>query len=87
MLNEFKPGELPGGDVKGASEDNTSYKRIEEQAKATFKTCLEELRLFGWMQTGMTYSRAFSTSWLSLEHYPKFTVFEFSHSISRLRYV
>ena len=62
MLNDFKPGELPGGDVKGASKDTTNYARIEEEAKAIYETCLKELRLFGWMQTGMTCSRAFSTS-------------------------
>lgn len=87
MLNEFKPGELPGGDVKAASVDITSYERIEEEAKATFETCLEQLRLFGWMQTGMTYSRTLSTSWLSLEHCSRSTAFEFPHAILLLRNV
>ena len=87
MLNEFEPGELPGDDVEGASEDTTSYEMIEEEAKITFETCVEEWKLFGWMQTGMTFSRAFSTFWLSLEHYPKLTAFEYSHAISLLRHV
>ena len=59
MLKDFEPGELPGGDVKGASEDTTSYERIEKGTKVTFETCLKELKLFGWMRTGMACSKAF----------------------------
>lgn len=85
MLNEFKPGELPGGDIRGAPEDINSYERIEEVAKLTIETCLIKLRLYGWMQTGMTCSRPFSTSWLSLENYPRFAAFELLYPIPLLR--
>lgn len=77
MLNEYKPGDLPGGDIKGASEDITSYEKIEEVAKATVENCVMELKSYGWIQTGMTCSRAFNTSWLSIEHYSEFAAFEF----------
>ena len=81
MLNEFRPGELPGGDVKGASVDITSYKRIEEAAKLTIESCMMKRYLYGWMQIGMTCSRAFFTSWSSL---PNSTAVEFPHLISLL---
>lgn len=53
MLNEFGPGELPGGETKGASKDIASYMEIEEHAKQIFETCVEKQGLFGWMQAGM----------------------------------
>ena len=53
MLNEFGPGQLPGGDVEGGSKDITSYREIEEDAKLIFGTCVLKRGLFGWMQTGM----------------------------------
>ena len=53
MLNEFGPGELPGGDVKGGSKDAASYMEIDECAKQIFATCVEGKELFGWMPAGM----------------------------------
>ena len=55
MLNEFKPGELPGGDIKGVSEDITSYGMIEEISRNIIRNCVMERKLYGWVQTGMTY--------------------------------
>lgn len=55
MLNEFGPGELPGGDVKGASKDKSSYFELGEHAKHIFATCVLKQGLFGWMQAGMIY--------------------------------
>ena len=53
MLKEFGPGELPGGEVKGASKDITSYMEIEKDAKQIFSTCVTEQGLFGWVKAGM----------------------------------
>ena len=60
MLNEYGPGELPGGDVKGASKDVASYKDLEQDAKHIFANCVLKQGLFGWMQAGMICHGAFS---------------------------
>ncbi len=54
MVAEFGPGELPGGDAKGASKDMASYMKIEEDAKQIFAACVTKQGSLGWMQTGMT---------------------------------
>ena len=84
MLNEFGPGQLPGGDVKGGSKDITSYREIEEDAKLIFGTCVLKRGLFGWMQTGMyDMLRSFClTHSLSLVYCHKFEALESWHSLS-----
>ncbi|KAK0508135.1 hypothetical protein JMJ35_009219 [Cladonia borealis] len=52
MLNEYGPGELPGGDIKGASKDKASYMDLEQGAKHIFANCVLKQGLFGWMQAG-----------------------------------
>ena len=76
MLNEFKPGELPGGDIKGASEDITNYAIIEEISRTLVRNCVMERKMYGWMQTGMTYELFhLLVIGVLLEHYPEFAAF------------
>ena len=67
MLNEFGPGELPGGDIKGASKDMTSYIEIEEDVKLISGSCVLKRGLFGWMQIGIYYM--LRSSLLTLLHH------------------
>ena len=60
MVNEYGPGELPGGDVKGASKDKASYEDLEQGAKHILANCVLKQGLFGWMQAGMICRGAFS---------------------------
>ena len=72
MLNEYGPGELPGGDAKGASKDKASYMDLEQGAKHIFANCVLKQELFGWMQAGMickgTFSHLFSNLGIHFHH-------------------
>lgn len=52
MVDYFKPGALPGGDLVRAPTDLTTYEHLYETAKSVLKNCVEDYGIPGWKSTG-----------------------------------